>query len=101
MGRGTPKKNEPETPQVRESRNPPSFNPLLDLQAGICDPKYPFDIRSIKPLLFSRHIKNTDRYRVVVSGLYHQIAPQFHSVVDFITWLRDVFDEHRGTFTSP
>ena len=101
MGRVMPKKNEPETPQVRESRNPPGFEPLYDLQAGICDPINPFDIRSIKPFLFSRHLKNADRYWVIVSGLYHQITPQVHSVVDFITWLRDIFDVHRGTFISP
>lgn len=101
MGRGTPKKAEPETPQVREARHPPGFDPFIDLQAGIRDPQYPFHISTIKPELFRRHIGNKDRYRVVASGLYHQITPQVHSVVDFISWLKDVFDEHRGTFTSP
>ena len=101
MGRGTPKKNEPETPQVRESRNPLGFEPLYDLQSGICDPKYPFDICSIKPLLFGRHCKNADCFRVIVSGFYHQITPQVHSCIDFITWLRDAYDVHRGAFVSP
>ena len=101
MGRGTPKKNEPETPQLHESRNPPGFEPLCDLQAGICDPKYPFDIRSIKPLLFGRHYKSADRLRVVASGFYHHITPQVHSCVDFIVWLRDSYDVHRDTFVSP
>ena len=101
MGRGTPKKNEPETPQLHESRNPPGFEPLRDLQAGICDPKYPFDIRSIKPLLFGRHCKSADRFRVVASGFYHHITPQVHSCVDFIGWLRDSYDSHRDAFISP
>ena len=101
MGRGTPKKNEPETPQLHESRNPPGFEPLCDLQSGICDPKYPFDIRSIKPLLFGRHCKDADRFRVIASGFYHHITPQVHSCVDFIIWLRDSYDVHREAFVSP
>ena len=101
MGRGTPKKNEPETPQLHESRNPPGFEPLRDLQADICDPKYPFDIRNIKPLLFSHHCKSADRFRVVASGFYHCITPQVHSCVDFIVWLRDSYDSHRDAFISP
>ena len=101
MGRVAPKKSEPETPQVQETRNPPGFEPFIDLQARIHDPQYPFHISSIKPKLFRRHVENRDRYRVVVSGLYHQITPQVYSVVDFICWLRDAYDEQWGTFTSP
>ena len=101
MGRGTPKKNEPETPQLHESRNPPGFEPLRDLQAGICDPKYPFDIGNIKPLLFGCHCKSADRFRVVASGFYHHITPQVHSGVDFIVWIRDSYDTHRDAFVSP
>ena len=100
MGKVTPKKIEPKTPQVHETRNPPGFEPFLDLQAEICDLQYPFPISSIKPDLFRRHVENRDRYRVVLSGLYHQITPPIYPVVEFICWLRDAYDECRGMFLS-
>ena len=37
---------------------------------------------------------------MVVSGLYHQITPPVYPVVELICWLRDAYDERRGTFTS-
>ena len=100
MGKVTTKKSEPETPQVRESRAIPGPEPFLYLQADIRDPQYSFPISSVKPELFRKHVENEDRYRVVLSGLYHQITPAVYPVVKFIFWLQDSYDEHWGMFLS-
>ena len=87
MGKVTVKKSEPETPQACESRVALGPEPFKDLQANIQDPQYPFFISSIKPELFRKHVENRDRFRVVLSGLYHQITPPIYPMVEFIFWL--------------
>ena len=94
MGRIKIKKSKLETPQVRESRAAPGPEPFTDMQAHIQDPQYHFPISSIKHDIFRKHLENRDRFKVVFSGLYYQIAPPVYPVVELICWLRGAYNEH-------
>ena len=60
MGRAKSKKSEPETPQARKVRTIPRPEPLIDTQAHIRDPQYPFSVSRVKLDLLEGHVIGQD-----------------------------------------